>query len=151
MEQVPVKDRAQVLFRFKQLEKTTSMPLLNWLVKRMAKHIANQKLRLKKGPEVTEFATSLPQIYNQELLEVSRGVDCASRRYPLGVVAGITPFNFPAMVPLWMIPIAIGTGNTLFISHQSKSRLHRMCWLNTCSAQVCRRVFTILCMVIKQQ
>lgn len=60
-----------------------------------------------------EFATALPQLMNQELLEVSRGIDCYNRRYQLGVVAVITPFNFPAMVPLWMIPIAIGTGNTV--------------------------------------
>ena len=68
-----------------------------------------------KGIEVTEFATSLPQILQQETLEVSRGVYCEQKRFPLGVVAGITPFNFPAMVPLWMIPIALATGNTFIL------------------------------------
>jgi len=110
--EVPVKDRAQVLFRFKQLVENDLNALAELVSEENGKTHSESKAEIEKGLEVTEFATSLPQIYNQELLEVSRGVDCASRRYPLGVVAGITPFNFPAMVPLWMIPIAIGTGNT---------------------------------------
>lgn len=109
---VPVKDRVQVLFRFKQLVENDINTIAELVSKENGKTHGESKAEIEKGLEVTEFATSLPQIYNQELLEVSRGVDCTSRRYPLGVVAGITPFNFPAMVPLWMIPIAIGTGNT---------------------------------------
>jgi len=57
----------------------------------------------------------LPQLLTGELLEVSRGVDCHTRRFPLGVVVGITPFNFPAMVPLWMFPLAIACGNTFLL------------------------------------
>lgn len=110
--EVPVKDRVQVLFRFKQLVEQDINVIADIIHRENGKTHTEAKAEIEKGLEVTEFATSLPQIYNQELLEVSRGVDCMSRRYPLGVVAGITPFNFPAMVPLWMIPIAIGTGNT---------------------------------------
>ena len=110
--EVPVKDRVQVLFRFKQLVEQDMDSIAALISKENGKTHAEAKAELEKGLEVTEFATSLPQVYRQELLEVSRGVDCMERRYPLGVVAGITPFNFPAMVPLWMIPIAIGTGNT---------------------------------------
>lgn len=110
--EVPVKDRVQVLFRFKQLVERDINVIAELVSQENGKTHAESKAEIEKGLEVTEFATSLPQIYNQELLEVSRGVDCMSRRYPLGVVGGITPFNFPAMVPLWMVPIAIGTGNT---------------------------------------
>jgi malonate-semialdehyde dehydrogenase (acetylating)/methylmalonate-semialdehyde dehydrogenase len=70
---------------------------------------------IEKGLEVVEYATALPNLVPGELLEVSSGVDCYTRRYPLGVVAGITPFNFPAMVPLWMFPLAIACGNTFLL------------------------------------
>ena len=110
--ETPLKDRVQVLFRFKQLVENDISDIADLVSRENGKTHGEAKAEIEKGLEVTEFATSLPQIYNQELLEVSRGVDCMSRRYPLGIVAGITPFNFPAMVPLWMIPIAIGAGNT---------------------------------------
>ncbi|MGC4234898.1 MAG: CoA-acylating methylmalonate-semialdehyde dehydrogenase, partial [Niabella sp.] len=110
---VPIKERVQVLFRFKQLLEHDIDKVADLVHKENGKTHAEAKAEIEKGIEVVEFAASLPQIMNQELLEVSRGIDCYSRRYPLGVVAAITPFNFPAMVPLWMIPIAIGTGNTL--------------------------------------
>lgn len=110
--ETPVKERVQILFRFKQLMEKDINEVAALVSTENGKTHAEAKAEIEKGIEVTEFATSLPQLLNQEQLEVSRGVDCLSRRYPLGVVAGITPFNFPAMVPLWMIPIAIGTGNT---------------------------------------
>ena len=65
---------------------------------------------LMPGVAVLEFALSLQNLDQGGRMEVSRGVSCEYRREPLGVVAGITPFNFPAMVPMWMIPIAIGVG-----------------------------------------
>lgn len=110
--ETPVKERVQVLFRFKQLVEKNMSDVAQLISSENGKTFSEAKAEIEKGLEVVEFACSLPQIMNQETLEVSRGVDCAARRFPLGVVAGITPFNFPAMVPLWMIPIAIGTGNT---------------------------------------
>jgi malonate-semialdehyde dehydrogenase (acetylating)/methylmalonate-semialdehyde dehydrogenase len=68
-----------------------------------------------KSAELTEFACSLPQIVTGEVLEVSRGVECRVERYPVGVVAAITPFNFPNMVPNWSIPNAIALGNCLIL------------------------------------
>ena len=68
-----------------------------------------------KAAELTEFACSLPQIAAGEVLEVSRGVECRVERFPLGVVAAITPFNFPNMVPNWSIPNAIALGNCLIL------------------------------------
>ncbi|HMR84015.1 MAG TPA: CoA-acylating methylmalonate-semialdehyde dehydrogenase [Niabella sp.] len=110
---VPMKERVQVLYRFKQLLEQDIDKVADLVHKENGKTQAEAKAEIEKGIEVVEFAASLPQIMNQELLEVSRGIDCYSRRYPIGVAAAITPFNFPAMVPLWMIPIAIATGNTL--------------------------------------
>ncbi len=109
----PIKDRIQVLFRFKHLVEENIDDIAQVTHSENGKTLAEAKAEIEKGIEVVEFAASLPQILHQESLEVSRGVDCFTKRYPLGVVAAITPFNFPAMVPLWMIPIAIATGNTL--------------------------------------
>jgi malonate-semialdehyde dehydrogenase (acetylating)/methylmalonate-semialdehyde dehydrogenase len=113
--QMPVKERVQVLFKFKHLLERDINSVADLVSKENGKTHQEAKAEIEKGIEVTEFATSLPQILKQETLEVSRGVECEERRFPLGVVAGITPFNFPAMVPLWMIPIALGTGNTFIL------------------------------------
>ncbi len=108
----PVKERVQPLFRFKHLAETHIAELSELISCESGKTIAEAEAGLRKGLEVVEYATSLPQLIAGDLLEVSSGVDCYSRRHPLGVCAGITPFNFPAMVPLWMIPLAIAAGNT---------------------------------------
>jgi len=112
---VPVKERVQVLFRFKGLLEKNINELSELIHKENGKTIAEGRAEIEKGIEVLEFASSLPQILGQEKLEVSSGVDCEYKRYPLGVVLSITPFNFPAMVPMWTIPIAIGCGNTLIL------------------------------------
>jgi len=111
----PVKDRVQPLFKFKQLVEAEMDSLGELVSQENGKTVAEAKAGIAKGLEVVEFATAMPQLIEGNLLEVSRGVDCRTRRYPLGVVAGITPFNFPAMVPLWMFPIAIATGNTFLL------------------------------------
>jgi len=113
--QMPVKERVQVLFKFKHLLERDINSVADLVSRENGKTHQEAKAEIEKGIEVTEFASSLPQILKQETLEVSRGVECEERRFSLGVVAGITPFNFPAMVPLWMIPIALGTGNTFIL------------------------------------
>jgi len=113
--QTPVKDRVQPLFRFKQLVEDDIAALSKLVGDENGKTVAEAEAGIRKGLEVVEFACSLPAIQDGQLLEVSRGVDCFTRRYPLGVVAGITPFNFPAMVPLWMIPLAIASGNSFLL------------------------------------
>ena len=76
---------------------------------------------VKRGMEVVEFALGVPSLMMGEVLEnVARGIDCEAIRQPLGVCAGITPFNFPAMVPLWMYPIAIACGNTFVLKPSEK-------------------------------
>lgn len=111
----PVKDRVQPLFRFKQIVEENIRELSELVTAENGKTVAESEAGIRKGLEVVEFATSLPVIGQGGKLEVSRGVDCYSRRVPLGVTAGITPFNFPAMVPLWMYPLAIATGNTFLL------------------------------------
>ncbi len=121
--QTPVKDRVQPLFRFKQLVEDHIQELSNLVSSENGKTPAEAEAGIRKGLEVVEYATALPAIGLGGKLEVSRGVDCYSRTYPLGVVAGITPFNFPAMVPLWMFPMAIATGNTFLLKPSEQTPL----------------------------
>lgn len=111
----PVKERVQALFRFKHLVEKQIGEISEIVSSESGKTVAEAKAGIEKGLEVVEYATALPIVGRGSRLEVSRGVDCYSRRYPLGVVAGITPFNFPAMVPLWMFPLAIAAGNTFLL------------------------------------
>ena len=111
----PIKERVQVLFRFKSLVEKHIAELSQIVTAENGKTPAEAEAGIRKGLEVVEYATSLPQVATGQVLEVSSGVDCSSRRFPLGVVAGITPFNFPAMVPLWMMPLAIACGNAFIL------------------------------------
>jgi malonate-semialdehyde dehydrogenase (acetylating)/methylmalonate-semialdehyde dehydrogenase len=112
---VPIKDRVQVLFKFKQLVENDIARLSEQVSRENGKTLAESEAGIRKGIEVVEFATALPNLIGGSLLAVATGVDCHTRRYPLGVVAGITPFNFPAMVPMWMFPIAIACGNSFIL------------------------------------
>ena len=117
---IPVKERVQVLFRFKSLLETNILELSELIRLENGKTLTEARAEIEKGIEVLEFATSFPQIYDQEKLEVSAGVDCESKRLPLGVVLSITPFNFPAMVPMWFFPIAIAAGNAVILKPSEK-------------------------------
>ena len=117
---LPSKERVQPLYRFKQLAETHLDDLAETVSRENGKTHAEAKAGLCKGLEVVEFACSLPALEHGGHLEVSPGVDCYTRRFPLGVVAGITPFNFPAMVPLWMFPLAIACGNTFVLKPSEK-------------------------------
>ena len=108
-----VKQRVQVLFRFKSIIEKNIEELGKICTEENGKTVAESIAGIKKGVEVIEYATSLPQLIKGGYLEVSRGVTCHTVREPLGVVAAVTPFNFPVMVPLWKIPIALGCGNTM--------------------------------------
>ncbi|GIS54624.1 hypothetical protein Ct9H90mP29_16660 [bacterium] len=86
----------------------------------MVKQLQMQKAVYYVELRVVEYATSLPNVLKGESSDVSEGINCTMTHEPLGVVAGITPFNFPIMVPLWMIPLAITAGNTLSLNHRSR-------------------------------
>jgi malonate-semialdehyde dehydrogenase (acetylating) / methylmalonate-semialdehyde dehydrogenase len=109
-------NRARILFRFKALLDEHSDDLAALISQEHGKTLDDAGGEVKRGIEVVEFACGAPQLLKGEFSEnVGRGVDSVSFRQPLGVVAGITPFNFPAMVPLWMAPIALVCGNTFIL------------------------------------
>jgi malonate-semialdehyde dehydrogenase (acetylating)/methylmalonate-semialdehyde dehydrogenase len=117
---VPLKERTQVLFRFRELVLSHLDELGTSAAAESGKTIGEAKAGVLKGIEVAEFALSLQNLDAGGALEVSRGVSCEVRREPLGVVAGITPFNFPAMVPMWMFPIAVTVGNSFILKPSEK-------------------------------
>lgn len=118
-----LKERTQVLFKFRDILLRDSEKISNMVAIESGKTIQEAKAGLMKGIEVLEFALSLQNLDSGAKLEVSRGVHCEYRREPLGVVASITPFNFPAMVPMWTIPIAIVLGNAYVWKPSEKTPL----------------------------
>lgn len=110
-----LKERVQVFFQYKYLLEKHMSELAELVHEENGKTIAEATAEIEKAIEVTEFACSLPQIASGEIQEVSSGVECRSDRVPLGVVASITPFNFPSMVPNWTLPNAIALGNTMIL------------------------------------
>lgn len=118
--ETPVQERVQVLFRYKALLDTHLDELGTILATENGKTLAEAMGSIQRGIEITEFACGAPTLMMGESLEnVSRGLDVVTWRQPLGVCAGIVPFNFPAMIPMWMFPIAIACGNTFVLKAAS--------------------------------
>ena len=108
--------RTKVLFAFRELVNARAQELAELITDEHGKVLSDALGEVQRGLEVVEFACGIPQVLKGEYSDqVSADVDSYSYREPLGVVAGITPFNFPAMVPMWMFPIAIATGNTFIL------------------------------------
>jgi malonate-semialdehyde dehydrogenase (acetylating)/methylmalonate-semialdehyde dehydrogenase len=108
--------RAQVMFRFKELLEAHMDELARLLSSEHGKVIADSKGDIQRGLDVVEFACGVPHLLKGEFSEgAGPGIDVYSLRQPLGVVAGITPFNFPAMIPLWMLAPAIACGNAFIL------------------------------------
>ena len=108
--------RARVLFRFREIFEQRLDEVAALLTSEHGKVFSDARGEATRGLEVVEFATGIPQLLKGEYTEqVGSGIDSWSVRQPLGVVAGITPFNFPAMVPMWMFPIALACGNTFVL------------------------------------
>lgn len=116
----PVKERVQVFFRYKYLLEQHLDELADLVSEENGKTRGEAVAEIEKCIELTEFATSLPQLIGGEVLEVSKGVECRIEHVPLGVVASIVPFNFPAMVPNWTLPNAIALGNCMIIKPSEK-------------------------------
>src|SRR5580692_9369154 len=120
METPPV-ERARVFFRFKMLLEENFEELVRCNTREHGKTLVESRGDVKRGIEMVEFACGIPSLLMGEVLEnVARGIDCEAIRQPLGVCAGITPFNFPAMVPLWMFPVALVCGNTFILKPSEK-------------------------------
>ncbi|MGL6070202.1 CoA-acylating methylmalonate-semialdehyde dehydrogenase [Craterilacuibacter sp.] len=112
----PPLKRARVLFKFKELLEQNQQKIAELISSEHGKVVSDAIGEVTRGLEVVEFACGIPQLLKGEFTEqVGSGIDSHSMRQPLGVVAGITPFNFPAMVPMWMFPVAIACGNTFVL------------------------------------
>lgn len=108
--------RSRILFAFRQLADAHRDDLARLITAEHGKVLEDARGEVARGIEVVEFACGIPHLLKGEFSEdVSTGVDASSIRQPLGVVAGITPFNFPVMVPMWMYPVAIACGNTFVL------------------------------------
>ena len=113
--------RARIMFRFRDLVEQHSQELAELITAEHGKVLPDARGEVLRGLEVAEFACGIPHLQKGEHSEqVGRGVDSWSLRQPLGIVAGITPFNFPVMVPMWMFPIAIACGNTFILKPSEK-------------------------------
>jgi len=117
----PPLQRARVMFRFKALIEAHHDELGKIITSEHGKIFEDAKGSVTRGLEVVEFACGIPHLLRGDFTEnVGRGIDSWSVRQPLGVCAGITPFNFPAMVPMWMFPMAIACGNTFILKPSEK-------------------------------
>ncbi|MCG6912810.1 CoA-acylating methylmalonate-semialdehyde dehydrogenase [bacterium BMS3Abin03] len=112
---MPIKERVQVFFRYRELLEKNMEELTELVHEENGKTYDESKAEVLKSIELTEFACSMPQLIAGEILEVSKGVECRVEHFPLGVVASITPFNFPNMVPNWTIPNALVLGNCMIL------------------------------------
>jgi len=113
--------RARVMFRFKELLERDRKELARIITAEHGKVLSDAEGEVQRGLEVVEFACGIPHLLKGEYTEaVGTGIDAWSMRQPLGVVAGITPFNFPVMVPLWMIPVALACGNCFILKPSEK-------------------------------
>ncbi|MDA2807772.1 CoA-acylating methylmalonate-semialdehyde dehydrogenase [Nocardiopsis suaedae] len=117
----PLSKRVAVLFRFRELLKENAGELARLISAEHGKVVSDAAGEVQRGLEVVEFACGIPHLLKGGYSEnVSTGVDAYSILQPLGVVAGVSPFNFPAMVPMWMFPVAIACGNTFVLKPSEK-------------------------------
>ena len=138
--------RARVLFKFKELLESHAEELTALITSEHGKVLSDARGELTRGIEVVEFACGIPHLLKGEFSgQIGGGIDSYSMRQPLGVCAGITPFNFPAMVPMWMFPVAIACGNTFVLkpSERDPSLSLRMAELLT-AAGLPDGVFNVL-------
>jgi len=119
--EIPVVDRVQVLYRYKLMLERYSDEIARILSTENGKVLDDARASVRRGIQMVEVACGMPSLMmGDSLHEVASGIDCHSIRQPLGVCAGITPFNFPAMVPMWMFPFAIACGNSFILKPSEK-------------------------------
>ena len=112
----PVVERARLLFRYRERLTDRFEDLARLVTREHGKTLVEARASVQRGIEVVEFACGAPSLLmGQSLPQLARGVDGETVRHPLGVCVGITPFNFPAMVPMWMFPVALACGNTFVL------------------------------------
>jgi malonate-semialdehyde dehydrogenase (acetylating)/methylmalonate-semialdehyde dehydrogenase len=120
----PVPERVQALFRYKAILEREREALAASVARENGKLLDDARNEVRRGIEVVDFACGMPTLAQGRTVEgVARGIDSHTWRVPVGVVAGICPFNFPAMIPLWMIPIAVAAGNTFVLKPSERTPL----------------------------
>lgn len=118
---VPVVDRVQVLYKYKELLEKHASELALLLCSENGKTLDDAKAEVRRAIQMVEVACGMPSLMmGQSLENISRGIDCHTIRQPIGVCAGVTPFNFPVMVPMWMVPFAIACGNAFVLKPSEK-------------------------------
>jgi malonate-semialdehyde dehydrogenase (acetylating)/methylmalonate-semialdehyde dehydrogenase len=120
----PVPERVQVLFRYKTILEREHEALAASVSRENGKMLDDARNEVRRGIEVVDFACGMPTLAQGRTVEgIARGVDSHTWRVPVGVVAGICPFNFPAMIPLWMFPIAVAAGNAFVLKPSERTPL----------------------------
>ncbi len=139
----PIKERVQVFFRYRNLLEKNLDELTALVSEENGKTLDEARAEVEKSIELTEFACSMPQLVSGEILEVSRGVECRTEHFPVGVVASIAPFNFPLMVPNWTMPNALVLGNTMIMKPSETGSAYQLAaWRRCCTRQVCRTEYS---------
>jgi malonate-semialdehyde dehydrogenase (acetylating)/methylmalonate-semialdehyde dehydrogenase len=119
--ETPVVERARLMFRYREVLQRNFDRLAMTVTREHGKTLVEAKAGVQRGIEVVEFACGAPSLMMGEILpNLAKGVDGETVRHPVGVCVGITPFNFPAMVPLWMFPVALVCGNTFILKPSEK-------------------------------
>jgi malonate-semialdehyde dehydrogenase (acetylating) / methylmalonate-semialdehyde dehydrogenase len=122
--ETPVPERAQVMFRFKQVLEDQFEDLSMLVVRENGKTLPEARGEVRRAIEVVDFACGAPTLLQGTTLDqIADGIDEQLERFPVGVVAGITPFNFPTMVPLWMVPLALVAGNAFVLKPSQRTPL----------------------------
>ncbi|HZO53848.1 MAG TPA: CoA-acylating methylmalonate-semialdehyde dehydrogenase [Bryobacteraceae bacterium] len=122
--EVPVVERVQPLYKFKHLLEQNIEELAATVTDENGKTLTDSRMEVRRAIQMVEVACGMPSLMlGDSLSGVARGIDSATLRFPIGVCAGITPFNFPAMVPMWMYPFAIACGNTFVLKPSDKTPL----------------------------
>src|SRR5215468_2442884 len=125
--ETPAPDRARIMFRYRELIARNADDIARTVSREHGKTFAEARASVQRGVEMVEFACGLPSLLVGEIIEnLAPNVDSETVRHPLGVVAGITPFNFPAMVPLWMYPVALVCGNCFVLKPSERVPLSAM-------------------------
>ena len=120
----PVPERVQLLFRYKAILEREREALARLVSRENGKLLEDARGEVRRGIDVVDFACGMPTLLMGETVEgIARGVDSHSVRVPLGVVAGICPFNFPAMIPLWMFPLAVAAGDAFVLKPSERTPL----------------------------
>src|SRR5208283_544439 len=142
----PSPDRSRVLFRYRELLESHFDELAELVVRENGKLLSEARGSVRRGLDVVEFACGIPsQLMGRTLPDISRNVDSYVVLEPVGVVVGIPPFNFPAMIPMWMMPIAVACGNCFLLKPAEKAPLTGTRLVELFARRGCRPAWSASC------